>query len=50
MRLAGRGDLMQRAARQAIAEHAIDCRNTERKSPRAVFEPGGLFQSLQALA
>ena len=48
MRLACRGDLVQRAARKAAAEHFIDAGNAERKAA-GFAEAGGFLQSAQAL-
>ena len=50
MGLAHRGDLMQRAARQAAAERFVDCADAEGQGARAVRDPGGFLQGLQALA
>ena len=50
MRLAGRGDLVQRAAHQPAAEHRVDLRLAERQGGRTVGEAGGLFKAAQTLA
>ena len=49
MSFAHRRDLMQRAARQAAAERAVDGRDAERQRACAVGDAGGFLQSLQAL-
>ncbi len=49
MRLARRGDLMQRAAEEAAAERCVDAVDAERKAARLARD-GGLFQGAQALA
>ena len=43
--LARRGDLVQRAARQAAAERRIDRRDAERQGARAVRDPGGFLKA-----
>jgi hypothetical protein len=48
--LARRRDFVQRAARQTTAERFVDRRDAERQDGRAVLDPGGFLQGLQALA
>ena len=52
MGLARRGNFMQRAARQAAAEHGVERLDAERHNSlrRAGGQPGGFLQSPQALA
>ena len=50
MGLPRRRDLVQRAARQTAAERLVDRRDAERQDGRAVLDPGGFLQGLQALA
>jgi hypothetical protein len=50
MRFAQRGNLVQRAAGQAAAEHAIDLRNAQRHGRRAVFQAKRALERAQALS
>ena len=49
MRLARRGDLMQRAAGKAAAKRRVDAVDAEGQAARFAAEDGGFFQGAQTL-
>ncbi len=50
MRLARRGDLMQRAAGKPAAKRRVDAGDAERKAARLAVKGSGFFQGAQTVA